>query len=89
MAEKTEQEKRETLKGLVKDARIGMLTTMTVDGRHVSRPMAVQDVEFDGDLWFFTYSDSDLVEQVRANPQVNVSFSDAKHNLARWRAMGG
>ena len=87
MAEKTEQEKRETLKGLVKDARIGMLTTMTVDGRHVSRPMAVQDVEFDGDLWFFTYSDSDLVEQVRANPQVNVSFSDAKQHA--WVSLAG
>ena len=87
MAEKTEQEKRETLKGLVKDARIGMLATMTVDGRHVSRPMAVQDVEFDGDLWFFTYSDSDLVEQVRANPQVNVSFSDAKQHA--WVSLAG
>ena len=33
-------------------ARIGMLTSMTADGRHVSRPMAVQEAEFDGDdLW--------------------------------------
>ena len=62
--EKTEQEKRETLKGLIKGARISMLTTMTTDGKHVSRPMAVQDVEFDGDLWFFAYSDSDAVAQV-------------------------
>jgi general stress protein 26 len=85
--EKSEQDKRETLKKLVKDARIGMLTTMTTDGRHVSRPMAVQDVEFDGDLWFFTYADSDLVAQVRANPQVNVSFSD--DNQHAWVSIAG
>lgn len=87
MAEKTEQERRETVKGLVKDARIAMLTTMTADGRHVSRPMAVQDVEFDGDLWFFAYADSDLVAQTATNPQVNVSFSDNKQNA--WVSISG
>src|SRR4051794_36349430 len=87
MAEKTEQEQRETVKALVKDARIGMLTTMTPDGRHVSRPMALQDVEFDGDLWFFAYRDSDLVHQVQANPQVNVSFSDSRQNA--WVSVSG
>ena len=60
---------------LVKDARICMLTTMTEDGRHVSRPMALQDVEFDGDLWFFAYADSPKVREARVHPQVNVSFS--------------
>ena len=39
---------------LVDRARIGMLTTMAESGKHVSRPMALQDVEFDGDLWFFS-----------------------------------
>ncbi|GAA2465854.1 pyridoxamine 5'-phosphate oxidase family protein [Winogradskya humida] len=88
MAEqKTEQEKRETLKELVKAARIGMLTTMTVDGRHVSRPMGLQEVEFDGDLWFFTYSDADLVAQIKVNPQVNVSFSDDKQHS--WTSVSG
>jgi general stress protein 26 len=86
-ADKTEQDKRETLKRLVKDARIGMLTTMTADGRHVSRPMAVQDVEFDGDLWFFAFADSDLVTQVRTHPQVNVSFSDDKQQA--WVSIAG
>ena len=87
MADTTEQQRREKVKELVKDARICMLTTMTGDGKHVSRPMAVQDVEFDGDLWFFAYSDSDLVEQVRAYPQVNVSISDSKQNA--WVSLSG
>ncbi|MET0495828.1 MAG: pyridoxamine 5'-phosphate oxidase family protein [Actinoplanes sp.] len=87
MADTTEQQQREKVKELVKDARICMLATMTGDGKHVSRPMAVQDVEFDGDLWFFAYSDSDLVAQIRAYPQVNVSFSDSKQHA--WVSLSG
>ncbi|MCO8276084.1 pyridoxamine 5'-phosphate oxidase family protein [Actinoplanes sp. TRM 88003] len=83
----TEQERRDKVKEMVKDARISMLTTMTADGKHVSRPMALQDVEFDGDLWFFTYSDSDLVEQIAVHPEVNVSFSDQKQN--NWISIAG
>ena len=83
----SETEQRETVKKLIKSARICMLTTMTADGKHVSRPMAVQDVEFDGDLWYFTYADSDLVAQVRQHPQVNVAFSDdSKH---AWVSVSG
>ncbi len=60
---------------LVKDARIAMLTTVDADGRLVSRPMGLQEVEFDGDLWFFADDRSDTVSEVVANPAVNVSFS--------------
>jgi general stress protein 26 len=83
----TEQERRDKVKELVADAKICMLTTMTSDGRHVSRPMAVQDVEFDGDLWYFAYGDSDLVQQIAVHPQVNVAFSDSKHN--NWISISG
>jgi general stress protein 26 len=83
----TDQEQRDKVKELVKGAKICMLTTMTADGRHVSRPMALQDVEFDGDLWFFAYSDSDLVSQIRTNPQVNVAFSDSGQHA--WISISG
>ena len=72
---------------LVDRARISMLTTMTPNGRHVSRPMALQQVEFDGDLWFFAYEDSDKVSQIRTNPQVNVSFSNPKQS--EWTSVSG
>ena len=72
---------------LVHDARIAMLTTMTSDGRHMSRPMTLQEVEFDGDLWFFAYDDSDKVHQITANPQVNVAFSDTKGSS--WTSVAG
>ncbi len=83
----TEQEQRDKVKELVSEARISMFTTMTPEGRHVSRPMALQDVEFDGDLWFFTYADSDLITQITVHPQVNVSFSDGKQHA--WVSVSG
>ncbi|GAA0567461.1 pyridoxamine 5'-phosphate oxidase family protein [Paractinoplanes ferrugineus] len=83
----TEQDRREKVKQMIADARICMLTTMTADGKHVSRPMALQDVEFDGDLWFFTYADADLVTEIGLNPQVNVAFSDQKQN--NWISISG
>ena len=39
-----------TVRDLVKDERTCMLTTVGPDGSLVSRPMATQEVEFDGDL---------------------------------------
>lgn len=72
---------------LVSDAKVAMLTTMTNEGKHVSRPMGLQEAEFDGDLWFFAYEDSAKVIQVRANPQVNVSFSDNKSSS--WTSISG
>ena len=72
---------------LVKDQRLAMLTTRDPFGTLISRPMALQEVEFDGDLWFFAYGNSDLVEQVALNPQVNVAFSDTKQN--NWISISG
>ena len=72
---------------LIKDARIAMLTTMTSDGKHVSRPMGLQEVEFDGDLWFFSKLDSSKAGQIQVNPEVNVSFSDQKHSA--WTSISG
>ena len=72
---------------LVDRARIGMLTTMTESGKHVSRPMALQEVEFDGDLWFFCYDDSAKAAQIRSQPEVNVSFANNKQS--EWTSLSG
>ncbi|WP_448622114.1 pyridoxamine 5'-phosphate oxidase family protein [Geodermatophilus sp. URMC 65] len=58
---------------LLKDERLGFLTTTEPDGTLVSRPMALQEVEFDGDLWFFAERDSRKVAHIAARPQVNVT----------------
>jgi general stress protein 26 len=57
---------------LIKGERFGFLTTSAPDGTLTSRPMTLQEVEFDGDLWFFAERDSSAVQHVAVSPQVNV-----------------
>jgi len=57
---------------LLKGQRFGFLTTTTPEGKLTSRPMTLQEVEFDGDLWFFAERGSHPVQHIRASPQVNV-----------------
>jgi general stress protein 26 len=61
---------------LVKGIDIAMLTTVEPDGSLHSRPMSTQELEFDGDLWFFTYADSAKVDEVQREQRVNVSYAD-------------
>ncbi|MFN8443155.1 MAG: pyridoxamine 5'-phosphate oxidase family protein [Caldilineaceae bacterium] len=63
---------------LIEDIDIAMLTTIDNDGTLRSRPMGTQQIEFDGDLWFFTGADSAKVHETRKNRQVNVSYADVK-----------
>ena len=64
---------------LIKEIKFTMMTTISEsDGSLKSRPLTLQQVEFDGDLWFFCRKSSELVHQIQANPNVNLSFSDPK-----------
>jgi len=60
---------------LAKDIRIAMFTTVDSDGHFVSRPMAQQEVEFDGDLWFFAEKDSRKIAHITADPAVGVTLT--------------
>lgn len=66
------REQIEKLGELMKDIRFAMMTTVEPDGTLRSRPMATQQVEFDGDLWFFAEHDAPWLAHVAASPQVNV-----------------
>ncbi|MGY1601403.1 pyridoxamine 5'-phosphate oxidase family protein [Geodermatophilus sp. SYSU D00815] len=70
---------------LLQDERFGLFTTIAPDGTLISRPMAMQEVEFDGDLWFFARRGSRKVAHVTANPQVNVSTSGS----SSWVSLTG
>ena len=77
MSEKTHQEKLKKLREIVKAVDICMLTTMDEHGGLHSRPMSNnRHIEFDGDLWFFTYGSSHKVDEVGRVPAVNASFAD-------------
>jgi general stress protein 26 len=71
-----------TVAELVKKAKVALLTTQTSAGALVSRPLAVQDVEFDGDLWFFSQDPSHKTAEIATNPQVNVAFESGKGYLS-------
>jgi len=73
------------LAGLIKDINVCMFTTAGEDGRLMSRPMAVQEVAFDGDLWFFTKRGGRKAGQIAREPRVNVSLS----SRSSWVSISG
>ncbi len=73
------------VRSLIEGVRTCMLTSIDRDGGLISRPMAVQEVEFDGDLWFFSEADSPKVANVTADPAVNVAFVDG----SMWVSLKG
>lgn len=66
-----------TVAELLKASRTAFLTTTAPDGTLISRPMAVQEVEFDGDLWFFSELVSRKVSHIAQQPQVNVTVGSS------------
>ena len=70
---------------IINDSHIGMFTTINEAGALVSRPLAVQEVKDDGDMWFFTSATTSQVAHIRANPAVNVSFG----KRTEWVSVAG
>ncbi|MCW1927397.1 pyridoxamine 5'-phosphate oxidase family protein [Bhargavaea beijingensis] len=79
------QEEMETLRDLIKDVDTAMLTTVSDEGL-VSRPMKTQEVEFDGDLWFFTKKETDKYKEILHNKDVNVAYAGKSYVSVRGRA---
>jgi general stress protein 26 len=65
---------------LIRGIKYAMLTTAMPDGTLRSRPMATQQAEFDGTLWFFTYHDSGKVDEIRNDQHVNLGYADPSDN---------
>jgi general stress protein 26 len=70
---------------LTSGIRIAMLTTVDEEGHFVSRPMAQQEVEFDGDLWFFSSRNARKVAHLAANPIASVTLS----SNSTWVSISG
>lgn len=78
--EQSRDEGRKKVAELIKDIQFAMLTTVARDGQLRSRPMTMQEQEFDGDLWFFVGASSPQVAEMRAEDQVNLSFAKPGDN---------
>ncbi len=80
MASTEHEDEIKKLAALMKEFKFVMLTTSEANGSLHSRPMATQEVEFDGDLWFFTGAHSPKVWETDQHHQVNVAFANPDKN---------
>jgi general stress protein 26 len=72
---------------LIRGLRVAMLTTVGGDGELHSRPMATQDADFDGTLWFFTAADSEKTAELERDARVNVAY--ASDEKGRYVSLSG
>ena len=70
----------EELRRLVKGIRFAMLTTVGEDGRLHGRPMATEELESDGTLWFFTAVSSRKVRELNLESRLSLAYSDPDAN---------
>ena len=81
----TQQDRQEKVRDLIRSTRLAMLTSIDPDGRLVSKPMATQDVDFDGTVWFISERASHKARNIERNPHVNVAY--ASHDS--WVSLSG
>ncbi|MCY7353176.1 MAG: pyridoxamine 5'-phosphate oxidase family protein [Cytophagaceae bacterium] len=74
------QEALQSVKERIKDIRVAIMTTVSTDGRLHSRPMATNDMDSDGTLWFFTNESSAKVDEINRKHVVSLSYSDLEDN---------
>jgi general stress protein 26 len=68
---------RETVTKLLGEARFAMVTTTDAEGRLLAQPMTTQDVEFDGDLWFFSERSARLIDHLERDSHAGVTTSSS------------
>lgn len=84
--EKHEENVRK-LREMIKGIEVAMLTTAEEDGSLRSRPMRTLDIEFDGNLYFFTKAGAPKVGEIEHDRHVCVSYAAPKDE--RYVSMSG
>ncbi|MES2622951.1 MAG: pyridoxamine 5'-phosphate oxidase family protein [Patescibacteria group bacterium] len=69
-------EKYEKVGKLIKGIRTCMFVTITQEGEMISRPMATQDIEFNGSIWFMTSKESNKAKEIQHNNSVALTYAD-------------
>ncbi len=80
MVRKTKHHDIEKLKDVIDGLDTAMLTTVNAQGRLVSRPLRMQEMDEDGAMWFVTDRDSHKTDEIAVHPQVNLSFASPRDN---------
>ena len=79
--------KLDDLYKLIDGIEIAMFTTRRADGQLVSRPMATQERVTGTDLWFVTDISSHKLDDLRSDPNVNLSYYNVKSR--EWVSVAG
>jgi general stress protein 26 len=75
------------LHDLIQGISIAMFTTRRADGHLVSRPMATQVRAPGADLWFVTMKGQDKLDEIAADPHVNLAY--CRPNGREWVSVAG
>lgn len=68
------------IKSLVESAKSCFFcTSIAVDGSTAARPMTVQDVDAEGNLWFLSARDTHKDAELQINPHVRLYFQGSAH----------
>lgn len=70
---------KKKIKKLIGDNRVGIFVTQN-EGRLFSRPIAFADVDEESCVWFFTDINSEKIDDIESNPNVNFSFANHADN---------
>lgn len=63
----------------MRDIDIAMLATHTDGGAIAARPMSNnRDVDYDGDSYYFTWEKSRMVDDIKRDPKVSLTFQGSK-----------
>ena len=79
--------KIQDLYDLIEGIEIAMFTTRRPDGHLVSRPMATQTQAEGTDLWFVTDIESNKLDELGFDPQVNLSYY--RDRTREWVSVSG
>ena len=69
------------LRDKVKDVKYGMFTTADDMRALTSRPLTLQELDDEGNMWFFVNDEEQFTRELLNNPLVNVSFTDVDDHL--------
>lgn len=77
-------EHKQLIWNLIKDVKVGMLTTLSEEdnGSFHSRPMSLVQEAYDGTIYFFTHKDSAKVFEVKTEArEVGLTFSEPSNQV--------
>lgn len=70
----------ERIRNLAETAKTCFFCTNVAKGTHSSRPMSVQEVDENGNIWFLSASDSHLNQELMMDPAVRLYFQGSPHS---------